>query len=228
MGNPSAHNEKFRRGYFFRLKRHRSTDHTDYILSALRSAKTADDRWYVRHTLIGEFVRLGRNADAEKLLLEDVEADPNDPLPLMSLATHYHYTDRLTKAKTYIRRAVAVAQKKKTLVYGTLGQQARIAISANDWPFLARALKDMTAYRHRTGNADCFPEADFLARIPPGAVSQRVVTAYQMRRAYLSSIRYSTLYGRGGAPSNSTQHRTRARASQLSRRRAARAGERGR
>ncbi|HZL95022.1 MAG TPA: hypothetical protein VFB99_15310 [Vicinamibacterales bacterium] len=127
----------------------------------------------------------------------------------MSLATHYHYSDQLEKAKAYIQRAVALAKRTRTLVYGTLGQQARTAISTKDWRLLARTLRDMTAYRHKTGNVDCFPEADFLARVPSGAISERTISAYKKRRAYLSSIRYSTLYGRGGAPSNSSLQPTR-------------------
>jgi tetratricopeptide (TPR) repeat protein len=220
MAGRSAHNLKFSRGYYSRLKSQRAVDHTDYVLAALRDAKTPEDRWDIRHTLIGELVRVGRLKEAEKLLLEDVDAEPNNPLPLMSLATHYHYSDRLPEAKSYIRRAVTVAKRTRTLAYGTLGQQARVAISAKDWRLLARTLRDMTAYRHKTGNADCFPEADFLARIPPGAVPDSVIAAFQRRRAYLSAIRYSTLYGRGGqAPSNSSVQPTRKKPRAADRRR---------
>lgn len=209
MTDRSAHNLRFSRAYYSRLKSHRSIDHSDYILSALGAAKTPEDRWYIRHTLVSELVRVGRHHDAEKLLLEDADAEPNDPLPLMSLATHYHYSDQLEKAKAYIQRAVALAKRTRTLVYGTLGEQARTAISTKDWRLLARTLRDMTTYRHKTGNVDCFPEADFLARIPSGAISERTIIAYKKRRAYLSSIRYSTLHGRGGAPSNSSLQPTR-------------------
>ncbi len=209
MPGRSAHCLRFSRGYYSRLKSDRAADHSDYILSALSSAKTPDDRWYIRHTLVGELVRVGRLRDAEKLLLEDAKAERDDPLPLMSLATHYFYSDQLVKAKAYIQRAVALAKRARTLVYGTLGQQARTAISTKDWRLLARTLRDMTAYRHKTGNVDCFPEADFLARIPSGAISARTINAYEKRRAYLSSIRYSTLHGRGGAPSNNSLQSTR-------------------
>ena len=210
MAGRSAYNLKFSRGYFSRLKSHRADDHTGYILSALKGAKSQEDRWYVRHTLIGELVRVGRLADAEKLLLEDVEAEPANPLPLMSLATHYHYSDRVQEARSYIGRAVALAKRTRTLAYATLGQQARVALSAKDWRLLSKTLEDLTAYRHKTGNADCFPEGDFLNRIPRGVVSAKVIAAYIRRRAYLSRIRYSTLYGRvGGTPSNHSVQPTR-------------------
>jgi len=58
-------------------------------------------------------------------------------------------------------------------------------------------------YRHKTGNADVFPESDFLDRIPAKAVSPEAVAAYMRRRKYLSSIRYSTLTGRStGRPAS--------------------------
>jgi hypothetical protein len=198
----SAHSVKFSRGYYSRLKSRRGADHSKYILSALKTAKTSEDKWHIRHTLISELVRVGRLTDAETLLREDVAAEPDNPLPLMSLATHYHYSDRLREAKSWIARAVATAKRTRTLGYGTLGQQARIAISARDWQLLTSTLRNMITYRHKTGNVDCFPEADFLDRIPRGAVPERVIAAYKARRAYLSAIRYSTIQGRGRAGSN--------------------------
>jgi tetratricopeptide (TPR) repeat protein len=152
MAARSGRLQTFKRGYLSRVRSERARDHSDYILSSLRGAKSDDDRWDIRHTLINELVRVGRLNDAEKLLIEDVKQDPNNPLPLMSLATHYQYSDRLQKAKSYIGRAVAAAKRTRTFGYNALGQQARVAIAARDWRLLAQTLKAMTAYRHRTGN----------------------------------------------------------------------------
>jgi hypothetical protein len=211
MASRSTFIRQFGDGYFSRLKLNRSDDHTDYIVSALKVAKSAEDRWFVRHTLIGELTRLNRFEEAAKLHLEDIRDEPNNPLPLISLASHYQYSDvKLELAKSYIRRAVALAKRSRMLCYNALGQQARVAIATKDWVLLTKTLKDLTTYRHKTGNADCFPENDFLASIPRGAISDKVVASYIKRRRYLSMIGYSTLYGKEGrSPSNRSVQPTR-------------------
>jgi hypothetical protein len=156
-----------------------------------------DDRKTIAFFLIQELQRTDQFTAAEALLREDIEMHSRHPYPRIALAEHFHYYVRdLRKAKTEITRAIKIARSIREFVYHSLGVQARLAVETKDWKLLERSLRELTAYRHKTGNADVFPEKDFLAHLPTSVVSSEVVAAYLRRRAYLSAIGYSTLTGR--------------------------------
>jgi hypothetical protein len=157
-------------------------------------ATASEDREAIASLLVHELQRTEQFPAAAALLRENVVRHPRDPYPLIALTEHYHYYALdLRKAKLLIARALEKARAIREFVYHSLGVQARLAIETRDWKLLEKSLRELTTYRHKTGNPDVFPEKDFLARIPPHVVSSEVVAAYIRRRNYLSAIGYSTL-----------------------------------
>jgi len=172
-------------------------DHSGWLKARIERSDKPDERELLHFLLRGEFQRTAQFTAAEALLHENILRHPRHPYPLIALAEHHHYFTRdLQKSKQLIAQALRKARTIREFVYHSLGIQARLAIETQDWKLLESSLHELTAYRHRTGNADVFPEKDFLARIPPGAVSSEAITAYIRRRNYLSAIGYSTLTGR--------------------------------
>lgn len=215
MSGRSAFNKRFSDDYSSLIRSKPDQDHSAYVLSVLKSSETpTEEVWYVRHTLVGELRRLNRFSEAAQLLSEDARSNPDNPFPLVALADHYlYYEMKPATAKPFLRRAVTLAKHARMGCYYALGTQARVAIETSDWRLLTKTLKDLTSYRHKTGNDDTFPETDFLEKIPPNAVPARVIAAYVKRRRYLSTIGYSTLNGRGNKVlSNSRSKPTRTRA----------------
>ncbi len=170
----------------------------DCELSPLHDANLAlGERSVLESELIGEYQRVGRFVDAEALLRRRMKAEGAHPYPQIALALHFQYFDvDLSKALRYIAPAVKKACSSREFGYLALGVQARLAIKSERWKLLARSLTSLTEYRHRTGNADVFPETDFLSRIPEGRVSPQVVAKCVRRVNYLRRIGYSTLTGR--------------------------------
>ena len=80
-------------------------------------------------------------------------------------------------------------------MYQALGVQARLAIEAQDWTLLVASLRSLSTYEHTPGNADVFPETDFLAPIPTGSVANDALSSYLERLEHLRSINYGTMHG---------------------------------
>jgi hypothetical protein len=185
--------------------KYRDRDHSHLLVVAIRNGATDNERSVLESELIGEYQRVGRFADAEALLRRRIQVEGSHPYPHIALALHFQYFDvDLSKALRYIAPAVKRACSSREFGYLALGVQARLAIKSERWKLLARSLASLTAYRHKTGHADVFPETDFLSRIPEGRVAPQVVAKYVRRVNYLRRIGYSTLTGRST--------RTRARA----------------
>jgi hypothetical protein len=179
------------------VRAHPDHDHSGWLRTRLSQVAVSEDRETIAVFLVHELQRTEQFAAAEALLREDIAQHPRHPYPLIALAEHYHYfVGDLRRAKVLIARAAAKARAIREFVYHSLGVQARLAIETQDWKLLERSLRELTAYRHKTGNPDVFPEKDFLARILPNTVSPEAVAAYIRRRKYLSAIGYSTLTGR--------------------------------
>ena len=180
-----------------RRKQNRALDQSDFLRGALSRDWSPDDARLIRSELVGEVQRQGQYAVAEQLLLEEIGRYQDEPYPWISLAEHFHYYDvRLQRSVECIANAVKKAKEDGKFLYQALGVQARLSIEINNWALLEETLNQLTAYEHKAGDDDVFPETDFLKRIPPGTVTSESVAAYESRVAYLRSIRYSTIRGR--------------------------------
>lgn len=181
-------------------KGNRERDLSDHIQGLLSQAWSPEELFSLRCELVGELDRHGRYGEAEAVLHTEVEREPTEPFHSLRLAEHFHYYEvDLPRSLGFVAQAVAKAKSDGKFMYQALGTQARLAVETQDWPLLEATLRDLTLYEHTPGNADVFPETDFLSRIPAGAVSSGLVAAYVQRVEFLRSINYSTIHGARGA-----------------------------
>jgi hypothetical protein len=177
-------------------KRDRDLDLSGRIEAMLREPWPEDDARVLRGELIGELHRHDRLAEAEALLRAELELNPAEPFHSLSLAEHFHYYDvNLSESLRHVAHAITKASVDGKFMYQALGVQARLALEAQDWALLESTLRSLATYEHTPGNADVFPETDFVPRIPPEVVAAEAVSSYMERVEYLRSVNYSTMYG---------------------------------
>ena len=177
-------------------KSDRERDLSDHIQALLSQTWSSEELFTLRCELVGELHRHGRHAEAEAVLHAEVEREPAEPFHSLQLAEHFHYYEvDLPRSLGFVGQAVAKARSDGKFMYQALGVQARLAVETQDWPLLEATLHNLASYEHTPGNADVFPETDFLPSIPAGVVSSAVVDAYVQRVEYLRSLDYSTMYG---------------------------------
>jgi hypothetical protein len=182
-----------------RRKAHRSADLSSHIETLLVQQWSHEDTRVLRGELISECQRHGRFQDAARLLQAEVDREPQEPYYSLSLAEHYHYYDiDLACSLRHVADAIAKAGEDGKFMYQALGVQARLALETQNWQLLQATLRELAEYEHTPGNADVFPETDFVARIPNGAVPTEAIAAYLQRVEHLRTIGYSTMYGARG------------------------------
>jgi len=178
----------------------RARDLSAHIRGLLSQAWSPEELFGLRCELVGELHRHGHYGEAEAVLHAEVEREPAEPFHSLRLAEHFHYYEvDLQRSLGFIAQAIAKAKSDGKFMYQALGAQARLAIEVHDWPLLEATLQDLASYEHTPGNADVFPETDFLPRIPAGVVAASALAAYTRRVEHLRSIGYSTMYGARGA-----------------------------
>ncbi len=177
-------------------KQDRGRDLSSHIEAMLSQPWPEDEARVLRGELIGELHRHDRHAEAEALLRAEIDREPQEPFHSLCLAEHFHYyAVNLSKSLKHVADAIAKAEVDGKFMYQALGVQARLAIEAQDWPLLEASLRGLATYEHTPGNADVFPETDFLTRIPARSVADDVLSSYVERVEYLRSINYSTMHG---------------------------------
>jgi hypothetical protein len=174
----------------------RGRDLSSHIEALLSQPWPEDEARVLRGELIGELHRHDRHAEAEVLLVAEIEREPQEPFHSLCLAEHLHYYNvDLSQSLKHIADAIAKAKVDGKFMYQALGTQARLAIEVQDWRLLEATLRSLATYEHTPGNADVFPETDFLPRIPAESVADDALTSYVERVEYLRSINYSTMHG---------------------------------
>ena len=177
-------------------KADRGRDLSGHIEGLLSQSWSSEELFGLRCELVGELHRHGHYGKAEGVLHAEVEREPAEPFHSLQLAEHFHYYEvDLPRSLGFIAQAIGKAKSDGKFMYEALGIQARLAVETQDWPLLEATLRNLASYEHTPGNADVFPETDFLSRIPAGVVSPAVVDAYVRRVEYLRSIDYSTMHG---------------------------------
>ena len=174
----------------------KSGDPCSFLEEQLKGEWSAEDRAALRSHLAGELAMTGRLNEARALLEADAEREPNEPFHSLRLSDHlFYYHEDLPLAKHHIAEAIRKAAQDGKFMYQALGTQARLSIELADWSLLEGTLRALSAYEHVPGNADVFPETDFLSRVPEGAVDSALIQQYTERVNYLRAIGYSTLTG---------------------------------
>ena len=175
-------------------KKDRGRDMSAWIEEKLTEMPSAEEAAVLRVELVCEYRRHQRYKDAAAVLEAEIEREPNEPYPSLSLAEHFYYYDvDLERSLAHIADAVSKARTIGKFVYQALGVQARLCIATRDWRLLESTLIQLTLHEHTPGRADVFPETDFIARIPPDVVSQDIVKAFVDRVDYLRSVKFSTM-----------------------------------
>ena len=171
-------------------------DLSAWIKGQIGEMLSGRDAAILRDELVHEHRRHQRYSDAQAVLEASVEQEPNEPFYSLSLAEHFHYYDiDLKRSLAHVATAIAKAKVDGKFLYLALGVQARLCVETENWCLLESTLVDLTRYEHTPGNADVFPETDFIACIPAQAVPDNVVKQYEDRVSYLRSIGYSTMFG---------------------------------
>ena len=121
----------------------------------------------------------GNYAEAEAVFLADFEADPENPQPLILLATQkLQWEEQPEAAMPVIERAVEVALRVGMWRRHALGVKARVALALDRPAIVEDVLRQLMALTFTRGNADCGAERDFLDRLPTGSIDPDVARAY--------------------------------------------------
>jgi hypothetical protein len=129
--------------------------------------------------LAGEYSLYERNADAKAAYLDLILQYPDDPLPIISLASHAFYCERRPEmALEIINRAIEIATKSQNFRRYALGSKARIALSLGAHGIVEDVLRQLMHLKFNPGNIDCGVERDFLDRSPKGAIDQHLAKEY--------------------------------------------------
>jgi hypothetical protein len=133
----------------------------------------------LRELLAHEYAGRGRHSEAEALYLMLSSQQPDDPLPLISLAgAKLYYQNRPDEAMPIIDKAIDLAMKSGNLRRDALGTKARIALGLKSYGIVEDVLKQLINLKFVRGNSDCGIERDFFDRLPPGAIDPEVASDY--------------------------------------------------
>jgi len=120
-----------------------------------------------------------KNTEAEAVFLADFEAGPENPQPLILLATQkLQWEEQPEAAMPVIERAVEVALRVGMWRRHALGEKARVALALDRPAIVEDVLRQLMGLTFTRGNADCGVERDFLDRLPPGSIDADVARAY--------------------------------------------------
>ncbi len=121
----------------------------------------------------------GNYAASEAVFLSDFDADPENPQPLIFLASQKLYHEEQPEAAMpVIDRAVEVALRSGMFRRDALGVKARIALALDRPDVVEDVLRRIMALTFTRGNPDVATERDFSDRLPPGSIDADVARAY--------------------------------------------------
>jgi hypothetical protein len=133
----------------------------------------------LRYLLASEHRDRGNYAASEATFLAGFDADPEDPQPLIFLASQKLYREEHPEAAMQvIERAVEIALRVGMWRRHALGVKARVALALDRPAVVEEVLRQLLALTFTRGNADCDVERDFLDRLPPGSIDPGVTRAY--------------------------------------------------
>jgi tetratricopeptide (TPR) repeat protein len=134
---------------------------------------------HLRSLLALEHANEGDYAAAEAIRLQAFEQDPDDPMPLISLAGQkLHYEDQPEMAMTIIDRAIDAAYRSGTFRRHALAVRARIALRLLRYDIVEGVLRDIMELTFKPGNFDIGRERDILDRLPPGRIDCEIARRY--------------------------------------------------
>jgi len=117
---------------------------------------------------------------AEAVYLADIAVNPDDPLPLISLAGMKLYGEQEPEAAMpIIDRAIEVAMRTGVFRRHVLATKARIALELRSYEVIEEVMRRIMELTFTRGNADIGVERDILDRLPPASIDADVARAYE-------------------------------------------------
>jgi hypothetical protein len=133
----------------------------------------------LRFNLISEHRARGDHAAAEAVARADIAANPDEPLPLISLANQKLCDEGKPQAALpIIDRAIEVAMRAGLFRRQALATKARIALALDDYRIVEDMMRQIMALTFTPGNQDIGVERDILDRLPPDGIDAEVARAY--------------------------------------------------
>jgi hypothetical protein len=172
--------EQIQRWYDAWRREARDVDIVPALEERIRNAPDAASLHHLRFLLASEHKERGNYAAAEAVCLADITANPDEPMPLISLAGQKLYHEEKPEAALpVIDRAVEVAMRTGIFRRHALATKARIALALNDHAAVEQVLRRIMALTFTRGNIDIGVERDFFDRLPPGSIDPQVARAYE-------------------------------------------------
>jgi hypothetical protein len=161
-------------------RKHRKVDLSPLILERLSGWRSVPERKALRQVLQLEYQRHQRYAEAEEVLLEQIGDDPDDPMPVINLATHkLIYENNPPDAVRIGRIAADVARRAGRFRRLALGWLARAAIATDDHELLRDCLREIVEIGSPPAGPDIGRERDFFDRAPEGSIPDELRAAYE-------------------------------------------------
>jgi Protein of unknown function len=145
----------------------------------IRSEADAEKLHELRSLLALEHKERGNYAASEAVYLADFEANPDEPMPLISLAEQkLHLQDQPEAAMPIIDRAVEAAMNAGIFRRHALATKARVALGLKAHDVVEDMLRRIMSITFTPGNIDIGAERDILDRLPAGSIDPEVARAY--------------------------------------------------
>jgi hypothetical protein len=151
----------------------------DAIRQRIKEETDEENRRGLKFTLSTEYAIQERYPEAEVVLLGLHDENPDEPLPLISLAGQkLYYEEKPEAAMPIINRAIEVAYRSNVFRRLALGTKARIAHALKEYGIVEDVLNQLMQLKFGPGDVDCGIERDFLDRLPAGTISEEVARKY--------------------------------------------------
>jgi len=126
-----------------------------------------------------EYRGVGDYTAYEAVSLRMFDAEPDEPVPLISLAEHKLLVQKQPEAAMpIIDRAIEVAFRSGIFRRHALATKARIALDLAQYHVVEEILRQIMQLEFGRGNADIGVERDFYDRLPPGSIDADVARQY--------------------------------------------------
>jgi tetratricopeptide (TPR) repeat protein len=136
----------------------------------------------LRLALAHELRLVDRLIEAEKLLRVIHDEFPDDPMPLICLASNKHYAEGDPQsALPIIEDAIEIAHRSGTFRRFALGAKARIAHELKRYDLIEDVLRQLLDLTFSKNNFDCAVERDFFDRLPSGVIDEELYRRFNER-----------------------------------------------
>jgi tetratricopeptide (TPR) repeat protein len=149
------------------------------LQTKLRDETEPNRRVALHHLLAEAYSDKGDYASAAEVRIRESNERPNEPMPLISLASQKFFEEeRPEEAMRIIDQAIEVALREGTYRRLAFGMKARIALHLKNYPAVEDAIRQIMDLKFGRGNVDIGRERDFFDGLPPGSIDLEVARRY--------------------------------------------------